>query len=58
LNQETIKNFWINGYAIFNEIYDPDTITVMKEEMADFVENYNFEKEKVEFFSSKKRDGA
>ena len=26
MTPETVKNFWINGYAVFHEIYDADTI--------------------------------
>jgi len=26
INDETMKNFWKDGYAVFHEVYDPKSI--------------------------------
>jgi hypothetical protein len=26
INPETVKNFWKNGYAVFDEVYDTKTL--------------------------------
>ena len=58
ITPETVKNFWINGYAVFKNVYDPNTVQVMKDEMSHFVNNFDLDKEDVEDFETKKNNRA
>jgi len=58
MDGETIKNFWMNGYAVFKNVYDPNTVKVMKDEMANFVDKFDLQKENVEDFETKKNNRA
>ena len=40
----------MNGYAVFHDIYDKDTIQVLKEEMAEVIKNFDAEAEEIEDF--------
>ena len=48
-----MKNFWINGYAVFHEIYDAKTLQVMKDEMAQVIDEFDIEQNEVEDFETK-----
>ena len=58
INQETVKDFWKNGYAVFHEIYDANTLKVMKDEMANIIDNFSLEDEEVEDFETKNNNRA
>lgn len=47
MTPETVKNFWTRGYAVFKNVYDPNTIKVLKDEMANIVDRHDIEKDKV-----------
>ena len=48
-----MKNFWINGYAVFHDVYDAETIQVLKDEMGHFITNYDMEADEPEDFETK-----
>lgn len=58
MTPETVKNFWINGYAIFHDIYEADTLNVLKDEMAKIIDNYDINAEAVEEFETKNNNRA
>ena len=53
-----MKNFWINGYAVFHEVYDPKTIQIMKDEMAEIIDKFDIESNEVEDFETKQNNRA
>ena len=58
INSETMKNFWINGYAVFHDVYDPKTIQILKDEMAKIVDDYDMEADEIEDFETKNNNRA
>lgn len=38
INGETTKNFWMRGYAVFHEVFDSETVNVLKDEMKHYTE--------------------
>lgn len=48
----------MNGYAVFHDIYDKDTIQVLKEEMAEVIKNFDAEAEEIEDFETKNNNRA
>lgn len=53
-----MKNFWINGYAVFHDIYDANSIQIMKDEMAKIVDEFDVEQNEVEDFETKNNNRA
>ena len=58
INDETIKNFWINGFAVFHEVYDPKTLQTLKDEMAEIIDKFDIEENEVEDFETKQNNRA
>ena len=48
----------MNGYAVFHDVYDAETIQVLKDEMAYIIDNFDIEKEKVEDFETENQNRA
>jgi len=58
INEETMKNFWKDGYAVFHEVYDPKSIQIMKDEMAEIIDKFDIESNEVEDFETKQNNRA
>jgi len=43
----------MNGYAVFHDVYDAETIQVLKDEMGHFITNYDMEADEPEDFETK-----
>ena len=53
INGETTKNFWMRGYAVFHEVFDSETVKVLKDEMKHYTEQYELKKEDIQVFQTK-----
>ena len=58
MTPETVKNFWINGYAVFHDIYEADTVNVLKDEMANIIDDYDIHAEEIEEFETNTNERA
>ena len=48
----------MNGYAVFHDIYDEHTIQVLKDEMAEIIDNYDIDADQPEDFETKTNNRA
>lgn len=44
LTTDKVKQYQRDGYAVFNEIYDPETIRAVKQRMSEIVESIDVKK--------------